>query len=167
MASTAENKAENVDTMCSCKDCQAEGTVHVPVSHQFASGVYCEDCAMHLKGHGSVVDQQPYPNTNNREEQVNGKKYYCKYRCGAQIIFDNNIKSKNDKRIPLNLDRTTHSCPNNPYNQQADDREKSKIYFCNYCGTEITFDNNKKTQGGKSIPLNPDKTDHDCPNYPF
>jgi hypothetical protein len=121
---------------------------------------------MHLKSHGRVAEQQPYPNTNNHEEKVNAKKYYCKHGCCTQIVFDNNIKSKNDKRVPLNLDRTPHSCSNNPYNQQAGNRER-KIYFCNYCGKEITFDNNKKTPGGKSIPLNPDMTDHDCPNYPF
>lgn len=38
---------------------------------------------------------------------------------------------------------------------------------CNYCGADITFDKKIRTASGKAIPLNLDKTPHDCPESPY
>jgi hypothetical protein len=165
MTSTVENEADGIDTKCSCLGCQGEGTIYVPIFHRFESGFYCQGCAIHLNGHGCAAEGLPNQNTNEANRQV--KTYNCKY-CGMLIRFDAKMKSKNGRSIPLNPDGTTHNCPNNPYNESAAySKTTKKIYYCNYCGKEITFDNSKKTPNGKSRPLNLDKTEHDCPNYPF
>jgi hypothetical protein len=114
---------------------------------------------MHLDGHGRVAEERNDLNSN----QV--KKYFCKY-CGTQIRFNDKMKSKSGKSIPLNLDMAPHMCHNNPYSVSASNPENTKIYHCNYCAKDITFENNMKTPSGKSIPLNPDKTNHDCPHHP-
>jgi hypothetical protein len=37
------------------------------------------------------------------------KDYYCK-TCYSVVVFDEKIRSKNGKAIPLNQDRTRHEC---------------------------------------------------------
>jgi hypothetical protein len=44
------------------------------------------------------------------------RKFQC-YGCSAPIYFDKNIRSKNGKHIPLNLDDTNHDCPNSKFNK--------------------------------------------------
>jgi hypothetical protein len=69
------------------------------------------------------------------------------------LYLDDYIRSKNGKRIPLNLSNNEpHSCAN-------------KIFTipCRTCGQKIFFDNSKVSKSGKKIPL--DYTTgggHDC-----
>jgi hypothetical protein len=53
------------------------------------------------------------PDSIQRRETI----VLCKY-CDNPIYFDDNVVSKNGKKIPLQeWDQQPHSCPNNPYNQ--------------------------------------------------
>ena len=45
------------------------------------------------------------------------KKYLCNW-CKHEIKFDDAIRSKNDKAIPLNPDNTPHNCPESPFNKR-------------------------------------------------
>jgi hypothetical protein len=155
-----QNKAEISSISCSCIDCPNEATRFVSVVHQYESGAYCESCAIHLSGHAQIQEKEP-----DLKNSKPTKAYFCQYDCDTQIKFDNSKVSVSGKRIPLELNGTPHRCANNPYNQSTTTAEK-KVYSCNYCGKEITFDDNKKTASGRSIPLNSDKTNHDCPKHP-
>lgn len=43
----------------------------------------------------------------------------CWYNCGADITFDDGVRGKTGKKIPLNLDGTRHDCPNSPYRMKV------------------------------------------------
>jgi hypothetical protein len=43
----------------------------------------------------------------------------CWYNCGTDIIFDDGVRGKTGKKIPLNLDGTRHDCPNSPYKRKV------------------------------------------------
>ena len=42
-------------------------------------------------------------------DNTNYKSVKCKF-CGTEIILNRNIKSKNDKIKPINLDNSLHNC---------------------------------------------------------
>lgn len=46
-----------------------------------------------------------------------GRKYLCHW-CKQEITFDNKFRTKNDKAIPLNPDKTPHDCSESPYNKR-------------------------------------------------
>lgn len=46
------------------------------------------------------------------------------YYCDAAITFDKNIRSINDKAVPLNLDKSPHDCPKSPYKLRKVPAEK-------------------------------------------
>ena len=49
----------------------------------------------------------------------------CWYNCGTHIIFDDGIRGKTGKKIPLNLDGTRHDCPNSPYHKRNSQKTQS------------------------------------------
>lgn len=55
--------------------------------------------------------------------------------CGQLIVFDDTIKSKSGKKIPLNIDKSRHECPNSDYakrksqNQNQNDNTNIRLNF--------------------------------------
>jgi hypothetical protein len=43
---------------------------------------------------------------------------YCRYGCGTQIHFSENVVSGSGKKIPLEGDGVPHNCPFSPYNEK-------------------------------------------------
>lgn len=83
------------------------------------------------------------------------------YRCNQTIQFNPEVKGKNGRLIPLNIDSTKHQCPNFVPASQI------KPLACNRCGQPIKFDKNIVSKNGKRIPLNQDGSNHDCPNSDY
>lgn len=52
------------------------------------------------------------------EKWRSSSKMKCWYNCGTDIIFDDGVRGKTGKKIPLNLDGTRHDCPNSSYNKR-------------------------------------------------
>lgn len=99
----------------------------------------------------------------------NEKFNYCKYGCQTRIKFDDNRVSASGRKIPLNLDGRPHDCTNRPYNRRrqllvqipkAESKRDAKL--CRYCNQPITFDDCIKAPSGKRIPLNVDRSHHEC-----
>jgi hypothetical protein len=83
------------------------------------------------------------------------------YKCNQPIKFDNKVKSKSGRLVPLNTDGIKHQCPNSTY------KPVKKEIKCNRCAQPIQFDKNIKSKNDKFIPLNLDGSHHDCPNSEF
>ena len=82
----------------------------------------------------------------------------CNNGCGTPIKFDNKRIGPKGKKIPLNEDDgKPHRCPKRP----------ASTIPCRHCSQLISFDENVKANSGKMIPLNPDKSYHNCPKSPF
>src|ERR1051326_5248811 len=89
---------------------------------------------------------------------------YCK-QCEEPIKFsDEYVSERTGKKIPLDLDTDEpHDCPvrrDQPQTQlqgqeQTQQMQQQRRYLqCNKgCGEEIYFDQNKRTESGKWIPL--------------
>jgi hypothetical protein len=67
--------------------------------------------------------------TNNYNSEQNY--IYCRNNCGAKITFDDDVTSKNGRKIPLQENGLPHKCPNSPYNRgraaSVENREIRKI----------------------------------------
>lgn len=60
---------------------------------------------------------------------------YCKYECGQLVTFQDNVVSKNRRKIPLQENRLPHDCPNNPFRKRQQQLARVRSY--NGEGTKI------------------------------
>jgi DNA-directed RNA polymerase subunit RPC12/RpoP len=60
------------------------------------------------------------------------------------------------------MDGTPHDCTSKrkSYNDKRTIR-------CTYCNQQIIFDDNRKSNSGKKVPLNPNGSNHNCSKSPF
>lgn len=50
---------------------------------------------------------------------------------------------------------------------QTTEKRVKRVHQCYGCGKDIIFDKDVKSENGKFIPLNPDRTPHDCPESEY
>lgn len=50
---------------------------------------------------------------------------YCKYECGQLVAFQDNVVSKNGRKIPLQENGLPHNCPNSYFNKRRQELHNS------------------------------------------
>ena len=53
---------------------------------------------------------------------------YCRYECGQPITFQDNVISKNGRKIPLQENGLPHDCPNSPFRKRQQQLVRVRSY---------------------------------------